>query len=237
MPRLLLSSRVANAVALGVLRPAILLPAALAETERPHTLRPVLAHELAHIRNRDLWLLTLGRCLLIFLYAHPLFWWLRRAIRHDQELLADAVAAGDNRHAYAQQLLRLIRLSANPPPIPVSAAVAIWENSSQLSRRIAALLDETFRVEPAGSRAWKYRTLGLLVLLGAAVSLVTLQPARSATEQAKPADAAQLKTENKGSLYYASPADAASTIQSNDSGKTVQSNDSAGAVESKFGPQ
>ena len=68
--------------------------AKLAKSSPPHTLRAVLLHEWAHIRHRDLWLLALGRCLLVVLFAHPLFWWLRRTIRSDQELLADAVAAG-----------------------------------------------------------------------------------------------------------------------------------------------
>ena len=113
-----------------------------------------------------MWLLALGRCLLVLLYAHPLFWWLRRAIRGDQELLADAAAAGDYRPAYAEELLRLIRQTAAPSLLAASAAVGIWEGSSQLSRRIAMLLDETFGVEPRGSRSWRYRTLAVLVLLG-----------------------------------------------------------------------
>ena len=179
-PRLLLSRHVPNAVAVGVLRPTIILPAALAEGSPPSALCAVLAHEWAHIRNRDLWLLALGRCLLVVLFAHPLFWWLRRAIRGDQELLADAVAAGDHRQDYAEDLLRLIRKTAYPSPLAVSAAMGLWEGSSQLSRRIAMLLDETFRVEPTGSRRWKFRALGVSVLLGVACSLLTLQPARSA---------------------------------------------------------
>ena len=118
----------------------------MVQASPPHTLRAVLLHEWAHIRHRDLWLLALGRCLLAVLFAHPLFWWLRRAIRGDQELLADAVAAGDNRHDYAEELVRLVRMTGNGSPRAVSAAVGIWEGSSSFSRRIAMLLDETFRV-------------------------------------------------------------------------------------------
>ena len=44
------------------------------------------------------------------------------------------------------------------------------------------LLDETFRVQTAASRRWKYQAAGLLILLGAAGSLLTLQPSRSAGE-------------------------------------------------------
>ena len=180
-PRLLVSSRLSTAAALGVRRPAILLPFVLTQDGPTTALRAVLAHEWAHIRNGDLWLLALVRWLFVLLFAHPLFWWLRRAIRGDQELLADAAAAGDNRPAYAEELLRLIRTIAHPSPISVS--VGIWESSSQLSRRISVLLDENFCVEPRASRPWRYQALGLLLLLGLAGSLVTLQPRRSAGEE------------------------------------------------------
>jgi hypothetical protein len=44
------------------------------------------------------------------------------------------------------------------------------------------LLDETFPVDSRRPRRWRYHTLALLLLLGAAVSLVTLRPGRSAAE-------------------------------------------------------
>ena len=184
--RLLVSSRVKTAVALGLRRPTILLPAGLLQEGSPQAIRAILTHEWAHIRNGDLWLLALGRCLLVLLFPHPLLWWLRRAIRGDQELLADAAAAGDNRPAYAEELLRLVRKTAYPSPIAATVAVGIWESSSQLSRRIAMLLDESFRVEPRTPRRWRYRALGLLVILGAACSPLTLQPARSAGQTNSP---------------------------------------------------
>jgi tetratricopeptide (TPR) repeat protein len=193
-PRLLVSSHIGSAVALGVLRPTIVLPARLAANGPPSTLGLVLSHEYAHIRHCDLLLLALGRCLLVVFFAHPLFWWLRRAIRVDQELLADAVAAGENRHDYAEELLHLIRGTPQPSLMAV-AAVGIWEGSSQLSRRITMLLDETFCVEPTGSRRLRNQALGIFILLGAACSFVTLQPARLAGEQEKPSKAAESKTE------------------------------------------
>ncbi len=200
-PRLLVSSRVATAVALGLRHPTVLLPAGLVRDGSPPALRAVLMHEWTHIRNGDLWLLALGRGLLVLLFPHPLFWWLRRAVRGDQELLADAAAAGDNRPAYAEELLRLVRKTAYPSPMAASAAVGIWEGSSQLSRRIAMLLDETIRIEPTAPRRWRYRALGLLVLLGAACSLLTLQPARSAGQTNSPLPAG----EGQGVRAVASP--------------------------------
>ncbi|MGO9115971.1 MAG: M56 family metallopeptidase [Thermoguttaceae bacterium] len=212
VPRLLVSSRVTTAVALGLRRPTIVLPVGLLEDGPPQALRAVLMHEWAHIRNGDLWLLALGRFLLVLLFPHPLFWWLRRAIRGDQELLADAAAAGDNRPAYAEELLRLVRKTAYRSPMAASVAVGIWESSSQLSRRIAMLLDEDFRVEPRVPRRWRHRVLGLLAISGAVCSLVTLQPGPSAGQAAQANGPAAAASSSHPSLAAESSEKGASAI-------------------------
>ena len=195
LPRLLLSHRISSAAATGVLRPAILLPLEIAEKNSPKSLRAVLSHEWAHIQNHDLWLLTLGRCLLVLLYAHPFYWWLRRRIRNDQELVADAVAASENRLDYAENLLGWIRLTSGLPSARVPGAVGLWEVPSQLTRRITMLLDKAFIVKTATSRRWRYRAIGLMFLLGTACSLLTIQPARSEEKPAPTENTATSKTE------------------------------------------
>ena len=128
-----------------------------------------------------------GRCRLVLLFPHPLLWWLRRAIRGDQELLADAAAAGDNRPAYAEELLRLVRKTAYPSPIAASVAVGImgkfhpsfqgelpcfWTRISVSSRDRRAV---------GGIGFW-----AVLVILGAACSLLTLQPTHSVGQPSSP---------------------------------------------------
>ena len=121
--------------------------------------------------------------MLLLLFAHPLYWWLRGRIRDDQEAVADAVAARESPHDYAQELLNWVRRTEYRKPMRAVAAVGVWESRWQLSRRIAMLLDETFCVQTAVSRRWKCRAVGLLMLVGAALSLVTLQPSRSVGQQ------------------------------------------------------
>lgn len=181
LPRLLLSRRISNAAAMGLLHPTILLQAQLAEHQSVHTLRAMLAHEWAHICNRDLWLLAIERLLRMVLFAHPLYWWLRGRIRADQEAVADAVAASDERPEYAQDLLTFVRLSEGCKPMRSVAAAGILERPTQLSRRIAMLLDETFHVHTSLSSRWKWQAVGVFVVLGGALSCMTLQPARSAS--------------------------------------------------------
>jgi len=90
---LLVSREIDVAVAIGVWRPRVLLPQGWSESRSADELRAILAHELAHVRNGDLRWLAASRLLLVLLWAQPLYWWLRRQMRLDQETLADAVAA------------------------------------------------------------------------------------------------------------------------------------------------
>jgi beta-lactamase regulating signal transducer with metallopeptidase domain len=111
LPRLRVSPRVATAVALCASRPHIVLPASSTQREDATGVRAALAHEWAHIRNGDLWLLALERLLLPVFFWHPLFWLFRRRIRFDQELLADAAAAGEQPVEYAEALLAWAKLA------------------------------------------------------------------------------------------------------------------------------
>jgi beta-lactamase regulating signal transducer with metallopeptidase domain len=112
LPVVFLSRRVSEAMAVGVLRPLVLIPAAWA-TEMPlEMLEAVIAHELAHLRRRDLWVNLLQRIAEAVLFYHPAVWWLSRRLRQERELCADAlaVAATGRRLQYAEALEQVARL-------------------------------------------------------------------------------------------------------------------------------
>ncbi len=71
IPRLRINARLVTPVATGALRPTIVLPQRFAGNSPRGELRAVLGHEWAHIRNGDLRLLALDRCLF------PLLWRIR----------------------------------------------------------------------------------------------------------------------------------------------------------------
>jgi beta-lactamase regulating signal transducer with metallopeptidase domain/type II secretory pathway component GspD/PulD (secretin) len=174
LPGLWSSERVGTAVALGAIKPQIVLPqTSIAESNAP-AIRAALAHEWAHIRHGDLWLLALERTLLPLLAVHPLFWWLRRSVRLDQELLADAAAAGEERVEYAEALVAWAR-SARPARHGL-AAVGLWENPNTLSRRIAMILDSKRPLAGHVSRLWMAVIVLLLAPVVVGLSLVTLRP-------------------------------------------------------------
>ena len=197
MPRLRLSSYIAQPVAIGLLRPMIFLPEQFVANEPEDRIRAALAHESAHIGNGDLGLLALCRLLLPLFHAQPLFWLLRRRIRLDQELLADAVAASTDRTRYAEILLQWARTMTDRPASSYAAALGLWERPSQLRRRIALLLDDRFHIEQELSGRWRMAAWGITMTLVLALSFGTLRRTANAggVEQAK-ADTALASTEN-----------------------------------------
>lgn len=185
LPRLKTSERIATAVALLAWRPHILLAAKSVTEDNKAAVRAALAHEWAHIRHGDLWLLALERLLLPIFCLHPLFWLLRRQIRIDQELLADAAAAGDAPVEYAEALMSWAKVESAAGARGLGiAALSLWEHPSSLSRRVEMLLHPKSSATAGGSRLWKW--LAPLSLMAAVVglSLVTLRPAAVAQDEA-----------------------------------------------------
>jgi beta-lactamase regulating signal transducer with metallopeptidase domain len=176
-PRLLLSSHVPNAVALGIRRPTILLPAAFAELADEKSIRAVLAHEVAHIRNRDLWLLGLVRGLVIVLFPNPLYWAMRDWIRTNQEAWADAVAAENRAVDYVDGLIGWMRHVTASKRVPAAPVIGIWEKPSELSRRIHMLIDQKFTVQTSVARRWRAAAWVLVGATAVSLSLFSVRPA------------------------------------------------------------
>lgn len=175
-PRLLLSGDVPNAVAVGVFRPTILLPVTLVEQAPSASLRAVLAHEMAHIRNRDLWLVGLLRCLLPVLFPQPLFWLLRHIIRSSQEAVADAVAAESRGCDYADGLIGWMRQVTSQKRMLAVPSVGIWERPSELSRRITLLISDKFTVQTNVSPRWRMAAAILTGVLALGLSALSVRP-------------------------------------------------------------
>lgn len=202
-PQLLISTLHPVPIATGTLRPTILLPAPFASEERSRDCRSVLAHEWAHIRNGDLWLLAVDRWLLPLLWMHPLYLRVRKSIRNDQELLADAAAAvQSNPIDYAEMLLHWARrMAAERMRLHGSTALGVWEQPSRLSDRIAKLLHKGPRVELRCSRRWRLSCLLTLASLTVLLSTATVRPAASPV---MPATATSQATEPKSGTAVAS---------------------------------
>ena len=173
-----MSDDLAFPVAVGVLRPAVLLPRWLVESHSETQLRPVLVHELAHVNRNDAVLRWLAAAFQVAFYYQPLFWFLRRQLQLCQEFLADAQAADSASSAsdYAEQLVTLLKAApiGLHRPLP---AIGIIEGRSELYRRIQMLVACPRRLEINGNGRWKAIVGAALLVFAGSLGLVTLRAA------------------------------------------------------------
>ena len=165
--RLLMSDRISQPIACGLVRPAILLPIAWTKIH-PEALRAALAHEYAHVAHADLWWLHLQGLVQSIYWFHPATWWLGRRLRLNQDLLADSEAADcfTSREDYAAILVQLARQALGATP----AMAAAWlGSSSTVRRRVCRLLAAASPSDVRCGRAWT--AMCLLILLPAAAAL------------------------------------------------------------------
>jgi bla regulator protein blaR1 len=162
--RLRESSDVLTPVAVGVLRPAVLLPAGW-RSWNANTKRVVLAHESAHLRRHDTLVSALARLVQCVFWFHPLAWWLSRKVSELAELACDAAVLErvDDPVGYSRILLEFADAASRAGRRVALPGLAMAA-SSGMGRRI----DQVF--ELSGGKLRKLsRPAVLLALIGAPV--------------------------------------------------------------------
>lgn len=164
----------------GVLRPAVVLPAGVAEHLDPAELEAVILHELVHVRRWDNLVATLQRVLCCLFWFHPLLWLLERKLLVERERVCDerVVALSGAARPYARGLLKVLRFGVGLLPAGVSAATA-----SNLRARIERI--QTGR----GRRSWPGWAQAGLVAAGVGlllvVSVMAVRPCTASAATAK----------------------------------------------------
>lgn len=185
--RLLVTTEIAAPMVCGGLHTTILIPKSIAIGDLSE-LRFCLAHEWSHVQSNDLakWKLT-NWCQLLLWYQ-PLVWTLQRELRVCQDLIADDFAAGTTneqlgRIQYSELLMSIAKQSMTQK---LAGALAFHERSSQLSRRIKALLTNTQSLRPQSTKAfmcmWSVLLLTVSMLVGS-IRLSTAQAQEAPTNQ------------------------------------------------------
>lgn len=110
--RLLLSPDVASPMAVGFLRPAVILPESLPDELDPSELDHVLLHESAHLSRYDDWTNLFVRLVGAVLAIHPVVLWILRQIEREREMACDdwVVARTGAPRPYAASLARMSEL-------------------------------------------------------------------------------------------------------------------------------
>jgi BlaR1 peptidase M56 len=161
----------------------IVLPASFLDWSRPR-LRIVLAHELAHVRQRDFYLQLLAQVHTAIFWFSPAAWWIQKHLSDLGEAISDfaGITEANDAPSYAELLLEVAALPRQP-----LFAVAM-ARSSRIEHRIDRLLvDRLFRrsfVEGRG-RALAVAAIVPLVLTASA-SLVAVRAAARVTPATRP---------------------------------------------------
>jgi beta-lactamase regulating signal transducer with metallopeptidase domain len=142
LPRVLISDDMNSPFATGVLRPVVVLPRSMIDDLEPDQLDIVLAHELVHIRRRDLLTGWLEVILTAIWWFHPVIWWLRSSLRRSREECCDdaLVASSLARPVrYCETLIQVAKFQAMSIAEPVALGFASREHPA--ANRIRRLMD------------------------------------------------------------------------------------------------
>jgi bla regulator protein BlaR1 len=162
------SRLVEGPLALGLLRPLIVIPADFSRRYSPAERRLAMAHERAHHRRGDLWWNVAALMVLAANWFNPIAWFAFRAFRTDQELACDAaVAARASAYERADYARALVK-AATPPGLVAACSMS---DTSDLMRRLRMLaLHRASRIRSAGGLVALLTTglAGFAVAAGAA---------------------------------------------------------------------
>jgi len=133
--RLLESAVLDVPVALGLLKPAVLLPVSTLTGLSIRQIEALLAHELAHVRRNDYLVNLLQSAAETLFFFHPAVWWVSRRIRAERENCCDdlAVFATGDARVYAGALVDLEERRAGRTTLALAA------DGGDLLRRVARL--------------------------------------------------------------------------------------------------
>lgn len=168
--RIVQSAIVHTPIAIGSLRPLIIIPTSLFLQISPAELETIIAHELIHIRRYDP-LVNLFQCMVetLFFY-HPAIWWMSAQVRCEREFAADAGVVKlfeSSCVTYARALANLEEIrQTTKQNMPRFATAA---NGGNLMNRIQRILNVKTETSSASS-AW---TAGMALLLTSVFLLAT----------------------------------------------------------------
>lgn len=184
-PAVLESPTAPGPLVIGPFRPVVLLPVGLADSLSGGELRLALAHELAHLRRRDLLLGLVPGLALACFFFHPLAWLAFREWATAREAACDAEAlrgAGGSATEYGRLLLRLAASSMAPqgggrPALGLLGATASYHT---LKRRLKMLerLSSSPSPAPGPARGARRRLLRAGCFLLGAVGAMAVFPWR-----------------------------------------------------------
>ena len=147
------SEQVKVPTAIGLIKPAIIIPRWVMHELSALELNQILLHELAHLRRRDDWTNLIQQVVTALFFFHPAVWWIEKKIALEREIACDdaVLAETDSPRSYAECLAHLAERSFVHRTLAL--AQAALGRIRQTSLRVAEILDANR--PKANSEAWK----------------------------------------------------------------------------------
>ncbi len=184
-PVLIVSSGIDSPCLVGAIRPRILLPYDLVSRSNQEQLHHILLHELAHIKQGDIWLSWFWTLVCSLQWFNPLVWLAGRYMYLDREMACDErvlrMLESEKRIEYSRSILDLFKKINLPARCPGLACVV--EKKTNIERRLGMITK--FKI-----RSNRQIVLGSFILLIiAAISLTSFagstQTAKLSSEKAE----------------------------------------------------
>jgi carboxyl-terminal processing protease len=157
-------------------------PQSESHPEHRERARPILVHELAHLKRRDHWTAWVELIALIVWWWNPVFWLVRRPLRAAAEMSCDAWVVEllpDQRRAYAESLIEFTS-RGRMPQLAVGATTG--------SRRTFARRLEMIMNEDSATRFSKWTGFSAVLLAVLSLPVFAIEPETQSDDAAnKPA--------------------------------------------------
>lgn len=165
-PKLLISLKVDVPMAIGWLKPVVLLPASMVTGLSPAQLDMLLLHELAHIRRYDYIVNFLQTLVELLFFFHPSVAWVGKQIRNEREYCSDDIAVqhcGDP-IAYAHTLADTASLCAQGH-LHTIPSMAMAASGGDLKERVLRLVDHHCAPNNSASKWYSAISIMLAIIL------------------------------------------------------------------------
>jgi len=138
---LCVSDQVHTPTAIGLAKPAVVIPSWLLQELTVTELQQVLLHEVAHVRRWDDWTNLAQKVLKALLFFHPAVWWIERKVSLEREMACDdaVLAETSSPRVYAECLVHLAEKSFLRRSVALAQAAV--SRLGQTSLRVAQILD------------------------------------------------------------------------------------------------
>lgn len=211
-------------VAIGYLKPMILVPTGMLTGLTPEEAETILLHELAHIRRHDYLVNIIQSVFESLLFFNPFVWMISAIIRREREHCCDdaVVAYHGNPLAYAYALTRLeeVRLTHS------SLALSLAENKNQLLNRIKRIMEKSAKQYSNRDKIVPVVLLMTGLACASFLTLHTTEPAAMAVVSFDPVtDTLKPKKKEKSATYIRK---SVTTIDNNNEPVEVISEDFSG---------